>query len=162
MDPEIKFLVLDIDGVLTDGTIGIDGLNSRRLYLRDLDALTRAREAGIEVSFLTGESKPEVEAVVKRCGGGKAVYNAKDKAQGIKELAAELRTNLSNICYIGDARRDIPALQLVGLGLTPADGDSLTKASAHQVLRASGGRGAVAEAVYLLLNPDNNDLIQQR
>jgi len=59
--------------------------------------------------------------------------------------------SLSEICYVADARRDVPAMKLVGLALSPADGDRLAKQAAHVVLEACGGRGAVAEAVDLVL-----------
>ena len=71
--------------------------------------------------------------------------NAKDKETGIKEISWQLNLDLKEICYIGDVRRDIPALKLVGLGLCPFDGDKLAKEAADQVLSACGGRGAVAE-----------------
>jgi D-sedoheptulose 7-phosphate isomerase len=146
-----RVLVLDIDGVLTDGTVGIGSASGRRVYLRDLDALTRARAAGLQIAFLTGESADEVSAVVARCGGGPAKYGAKDKLKGLRELAAELGVELAGLCYVADARRDVDALKIVGLGLVPADGDPQAKRGAARVLAAPGGRGAVAAAVELLL-----------
>ena len=148
---DIKALVLDIDGVLTDGTVAVDGPPAKRIFLRDLDALTLIRQEGIQVAFLTGESEAEAKSVVRRCGGGFAEYNAKDKETGIKEIARQLNLNLTEICYIGDARRDVSALKLAGLGLCPSDGDKLAKAAADKVLTACGGKGVVAEAVDLIL-----------
>ena len=150
-DITIKALVLDIDGVLTDGTVAVEGPSNKRIFLRDLDALTLIRQKGIQVAFLSGESQADAEPVVKRCVSGLAVYNAKDKETGIKEIAQQLNLDLSEICYIGDARRDIPALHMVGLGLCPCDGDKLAKDAADQVLHAGGGKGVVAEAVDLIL-----------
>lgn len=147
----LKALVLDIDGVLTDGTIPADGSNDRRLFMRDLDALTRARDTGIRVAFLTGEPEASVGPVVARCGGGAAVYSAKDKERGLREISGMLETPVDQICYVGDARRDIPALQLAGLSLVPSDGDVHARAAADRVLASPGGRGAVAEAIDLLL-----------
>lgn len=151
MSHNIKAIVLDIDSVLTDGTVAVEGLSCKRIFLRDLDALTLIRRQGIQVAFLTGESESEALPVVKRCGGGLAVYNAKDKETGIKEIARKLNLDLSEICYVGDARRDVPALKMAGLGLCPSDGDKLAKEAADQVLYACGGRGAIAEAVDLIL-----------
>jgi len=150
-DINIKALVLDIDGVLTDGTVAVEGPSGKRIFLRDLDALTLIRQKGIQVAFLTGESETQALPVVKRCGGGLAVYNAKDKETGIKEVTRQLSLDLSEICYVADARRDVPALQMVGLGLCPSDGDKLARYAADKVLNACGGRGAVAEAVDLIL-----------
>jgi D-sedoheptulose 7-phosphate isomerase len=144
-------LVLDIDGVLTDGTVGTTGNRTRRLHVRDLDALARARAAGIQIAFLTGENADGVSEVVARCGGGPAKYGVKDKARGLRKLAAELGVDLGDICYVGDARRDVAALKIAGLGLVPADADTEAKRGAARVLAEPGGRGAVAAAVDLLL-----------
>lgn len=146
-----KALILDIDGVLTDGTVGSEPGGARRLHLRDLDAITRAREAGIQVAFLTGESQEEVSWIVARCGGGQALYGAKDKAQGIQELADKIGIALASVCYVGDARRDVVALALSGLGLAPSDADARAKDAAAMVLEHPGGQGAVAEAVEILM-----------
>lgn len=147
----IKALVLDIDGVLTDGSVNVRGPVEKRIFLRDIDAITMAGKRGILIAFLTGESEAEADPVINRCGGGKAVYNAKDKGKGIKDISNLLGIGLGEICYVGDARRDAAALELAGLGLCPADGDKLAKASADMVLLASGGRGAVSEAVDIIL-----------
>jgi 3-deoxy-D-manno-octulosonate 8-phosphate phosphatase (KDO 8-P phosphatase) len=147
-----KALVLDIDGVLTDGTVGNAPGGERRLHLRDLDAIARARQAGIRVAFLTGEDESEVSWIVARCGGGPVVYNAKDKGRGLRELAGRLGIDITGICYVGDARRDVEALALAGLGLAPADADARARSAATVVLGSPGGRGAVAEAVEILID----------
>lgn len=147
----IKALVLDIDGVLTDGTVDIQGQSRKRVFLRDLDALTLIKKNGIRIAFLSGEDETEAGPVVERCGGAsQVVYQAEDKEAGIREIAQKLNVSLSEICYLADARRDIPALKLVGLALCPADGDRLAKQASHVVLEACGGRGAVSEAVDLI------------
>jgi len=148
---------LDIDGVLTDGTVGINGSSLKRMFLRDLDALTLARENGIKIAFLSGEKESEAKLIVERCGGGIAVYDAKDKEKGMHDVSIELGVNLPEICYVGDARRDVPALRMVGFGLTPADADKLAKSAANQVLTACGGRGAISEAVDLILDIAETD-----
>lgn len=152
MNKKIKTLVLDIDGVITDGTVGIDGPSLKRVFLRDIDALTRARENGINIAFLSGEKESEAKPIVERCGGGTAVYNAKDKEEGMHQVVIKLGVDLAEVCYVGDARRDVPALRMVGLSLAPADADKLAKSAADQVLTACGGRGAVSEAVDLILD----------
>ena len=154
---KIRALVLDIDGVLTDGTVGVNEFSPRRLFLRDLDALSRARSKGIQIAFLSGESEPEIKPIVERCGGGISVYDAKDKKKGLIEMTKKLRMDFSEICYVGDAQRDVPALQMVGLGLAPADADKLAKSAADQILTACGGRGAVSETVDIILEISDPD-----
>jgi 3-deoxy-D-manno-octulosonate 8-phosphate phosphatase (KDO 8-P phosphatase) len=148
----IKALVLDIDGVLTDGTVDVQGRSAKKVFLRDLDALTLAREKGILVAFLTGEDEAGAGPVVERCGSAsRVIYQAKDKEAGIREIALTLGLEMSEICYVADARRDVPALKLAGLALCPADGDRLAKQASHVVLESRGGRGAVVEAVDIIL-----------
>lgn len=145
----IRHLVLDIDGVLTDGTTPLSAAGEKRLFLRDLDALTAARRAGLTIGFLSGE--PDIDHVVQRCGGGPAIAGAKDKSAGLIEIARLMGVAVDEICYVGDADRDAPALDLAGLGLAPSDASHAAVKAANRVLRNAGGRGAVAEAVELLL-----------
>jgi D-sedoheptulose 7-phosphate isomerase len=145
----IRCLVLDIDGVLTDGSERLGESAHISLYLRDLDALTSARQEGLLIAFLSGES--DIEDVVVRCGGGEALAGSKDKRAGLTELAGRLDLPCDEICYVGDADRDGPALELAGLGLTPNDASPAAVQAADRVLRAFGGRGAVAEAVEIIL-----------
>lgn len=114
-----------------------------------------ARNNGIQVAFLSGESEAELKPVVDRCGGGLLVCNAKDKKKGMAETAEKLEMDLSEICYVGDARRDTPALRMAGLGLAPADADNFAKSAADKVLTAHGGRGAVSEAVDIILETNS-------
>ncbi|MBN1472260.1 MAG: HAD hydrolase family protein [Syntrophaceae bacterium] len=101
---------------------------------------------------MSGEDEAEVIPVVKRCGGAnQAICQAKNKEAGLREIARKFDLDLSELCYLADARRDIPAMKLVGLALCPADGDRLAKQAAHVVLDSCGGRGAVSEAVDLIL-----------
>jgi len=154
----IKAMVLDIDGVLTDGTVSVGGVADKRLFLRDLDALTRLRQSDVQLAYLTGEPEQEAAPVVYRCGGGAyVVYQAKNKEKGIREIADKLAMELSELCYVADARRDVPALQLVGLAMCPVDADPRAKQVAHIVLQNSGGRGAVSEAVDLILEGYQNE-----
>lgn len=145
----IRCLVLDIDGVLTDGSESLGASAHKSLYLRDLDALTSARREGLQIAFLSGAS--DIEDVVARCGGGEALAASKDKRVGLTVLADRLDLALDEICYVGDADRDAPALELAGFGLVPNDASPVAVQAADRVLRASGGRGAVAEAVEVIL-----------
>jgi 3-deoxy-D-manno-octulosonate 8-phosphate phosphatase (KDO 8-P phosphatase) len=149
----IKLLVLDIDGVLTDGTVDVEGPSRKRIFLRDLDALTQIKKKGIHVAFLTGEDEAKAGPIVERCDGGDCVvFGAKDKEAGIRGIAGKLGVSLSEICYVADARRDVPAMTRGGRALCPADGDRRAKQAAHVVLAARGGHGAGAEAVDLVLD----------
>lgn len=149
----IKVLALDIDGVLTDGmtTLTESGGEEKRISLQDLDAVTEAKQTGLIVALVTGESTSAVERVAKRFGIERVIQGAKDKVAALKSLSSTLGISLSEFCYVGDANRDAPALAEVGLGLAPANATQSAKGAAHRVLAASGGAGAVAEVVAMLL-----------
>jgi len=149
----ISLLVLDVDGVLTDGTVLLDedGREAKTLFFRDVDAVFAARRAGVRVALLSGEATPLVDVIAGRLEVEAVRAGRKDKDAAIEELAAELGIPLEAVCYVGDAARDAPALALVGLGLAPADAAHAAQDAADRVLDAPGGRGAVEEAVAVVL-----------
>lgn len=148
----IRLLVLDVDGVITDGTVLLlsSGDEVRSVHFHDLDAVARARRDGLDVAIVSGEDSPAGHRVAERFGIAEAVWGAKDKRAALTALTERLGVPLDATCYIGDADRDAPALEVAGLGLAPADATPKARAAAARVLRAMGGRGAVAEAVALL------------
>jgi len=148
----IRLLALDIDGVVTDGTASVvrEG-GDKRISFQDLDAVTILRRQGVEVALVTGEDDESVGRIAERFGVSTVVRGAKDKARALVDLAARLSVDLDEVCYVGDSDRDAPSLQLVALGLAPANATPVAKAAAHRVLAAPGGGGAVAEAVRLVV-----------
>jgi len=150
----IKLLALDIDGVLTDGRtrLGARPPEKKRLAFQDLDAINAAKRAGFSLALVTGESDGSVDLVAARTGVTLVRRGAKDKVAALKELAGELNISLEEICFVGDGNRDAPALACVGLAFAPANATHAARGAAHQILQRSGGHGAVAEAVRLLLH----------
>ena len=151
----IRVLALDIDGVVTDGTAEGDapgdGDAGKRFSFHDLDAITRAKDAGFALALVTGEDGPSVDWIAHRFGIERVKRGAKDKLAALGALASELGTSLDAFCYVGDGDRDAAALSRVGLGLAPANATRAAKAAADRVLCREGGAGAVAEGVSLLL-----------
>src|SRR5512146_1636313 len=153
MSADIRLLALDVDGVLTDGSVNItpSGEESKGIAFRDLDALARARRAGLRVALVTGEEGPLVMAIAAKAGAEFVIPGAKDKVTALEALSANAAVPLSNICFVGDADRDALAFPMVGLSLCPADGSRAARRTASRVLAAKGGSGAVGEAVDFLL-----------
>jgi len=151
---EIKLLVLDLDGVITDGTVTIseDGKESKRFCFHDLDAVSSALNAGLKVAVITGEETAIVKIITDRFGINKVITGAKDKLKALKTLSIEYDISLENICYVGDSDRDAPAIFAAGLGIAPSNASSLAKSSANIVLQTPGGSRAVADVVRLLLD----------
>jgi YrbI family 3-deoxy-D-manno-octulosonate 8-phosphate phosphatase len=148
----VQLLVLDVDGVLTDGAVLLlpDGQEARSVHFHDLDAVGGWRRRGLRLAVLSGEDTPGVRLVAGRFGIDNAVFGAKDKLRGLQDLAGRLGTPLEETCYIGDADRDAPALEAAGIGLAPSDATAAAQAAADHVLSTRGGRGVVVEAVALI------------
>jgi D-sedoheptulose 7-phosphate isomerase len=163
---DVRVLALDIDGVLTDGTAVLNGSDAeeKRFNFHDLDAVTQARRSGLQVTFITGEETTSVDRIAKRFGVELVMKGAKDKISALTVLSSKIGIPLSEFCYIGDGDRDAPALSQVGFGLTPSNATPAAKAAAHRLLSRSGGNGAVAEAVGILrqLQEDNGKEFEKR
>jgi D-sedoheptulose 7-phosphate isomerase len=153
MSSDILILALDVDGVLTNGSVTLTpaGEESKNVAFRDLDALARARRAGLRIAVVTGEEGPLVMAIAGKAGAEFVLPGAKDKVSALEALSANAQVPLSRICFVGDADRDALAFPLVGLSMCPADGSRAARRTASRVLGACGGAGAVEEAVELLL-----------
>jgi YrbI family 3-deoxy-D-manno-octulosonate 8-phosphate phosphatase len=149
----IRVLALDVDGVLTDGSVVLNeaGRETKTLFYRDIDAVFAARRSGLTVALVTGEDTPMVDAIARRLEVDFVYRGEKQKEVVLRRVAADLGVGLDEVCYVGDSPRDAAALPLVGLGLAPADAHETARLAAHRVLAAAGGRGAVAEAYELVL-----------
>lgn len=149
----IQVLVLDIDGVLTDGKVILDdsGRELKTLSYRDIDAVFLAQRRGLQVVLVTGEALPLVDTIARRLEISHVYRGAKDKCQALRSVCTELGVSLQQVCYVGDSQRDADALAMVGLGLAPSDAIRAAQVAAHQVLQHQGGDGAVAEAVEIIL-----------
>jgi 3-deoxy-D-manno-octulosonate 8-phosphate phosphatase (KDO 8-P phosphatase) len=149
----IRLLVLDIDGVLTNGEVILDedGRESKSLFYRDIDAVFAARRAGLAVALVSGESTALVDVIAHRLGVARVYPGRRDKAEALAAIAADHGCAPADVCFVGDSARDAPALELAGLGLAPADAHPAALGAADRVLASGGGRGAVGEAVELAL-----------
>ncbi len=150
--PTIRLVVLDIDGVITDGTVMLLGSGDevRSIHFHDLDAVARLRRLGVAVAIVSGESGASSRLVAERFGVEDAIWGAKDKLGALEQITARHGVALDETCYVGDADRDAPALQAVGVGVAPSDATAVARAAADRVLDTPGGHGAVAATVALL------------
>lgn len=148
----IRMLVCDVDGVLTDGTIsyGSNNLEIKSFNIKDGLAMKLAGWNQLPVAWLTGRSS---DAVARRAAelDVHLYQGAADKETGLLQLAQEVGLAAGEIAYIGDDLNDLPALRLVGLAIAVADAAPEVIACADHVTSAPGGRGAVREAIELIL-----------
>ena len=150
---QLRLLLLDVDGVLTDGTISVSGTGDERksFSIRDGSAILWAKHAGIDVGLLSGRQSP---ATAKRAAELKIaiiVQGETDKRTAFARIATAQSLTNEQIAFMGDDLLDLPVLQLAGLSAAPADACDDVRRRVHYVTRATGGRGAVREFIELIL-----------
>jgi 3-deoxy-D-manno-octulosonate 8-phosphate phosphatase (KDO 8-P phosphatase) len=149
---DIRLLVSDVDGVLTDGTIsyGTGNLEEKAFNIKDGLGLRLATWAEFPVAWLSGRRS---DAVTRRAAelGVRLYDGVSDKNAGLRQVAAEHGVHLAQIAYVGDDLNDLPALALAGLPIAVADAVPEVKEAARYITGALGGHGAIREVVELLL-----------
>jgi 3-deoxy-D-manno-octulosonate 8-phosphate phosphatase (KDO 8-P phosphatase) len=149
----VRLLLLDVDGVLTDGRIILDdhGVETKHFHVRDGSALALWRRLGLRAGVLTGRSSQVVARRAAELGLEPVVQGAGDKAAAFGRLCSELALDPAEVAYMGDDWPDLPVLARAGLAACPADADPDVQAHAHVVADAPGGRGAVREVIAAIL-----------
>ncbi len=150
---KLRLLILDVDGVMTDGRIIIDdnGVESKSFDVRDGHGIKMLQRAGVEVAIITGRKS---EVVLRRAGelGIKHVHQRSlNKLETFEKLKGELGLVDEQAAFVGDDLVDLPVMRRVGLSVAVADADKEVCARAHWVTRNGGGRGAVREVTDLIL-----------
>ncbi len=154
---QVKAVVMDVDGVLTDGTFwwGTHGEEFKRFCFADVAGIALARNAGIKLALISGESSPDGMALVQRFADKLKITHVykgcHDKAAAVRDFAEKNQLQLPEICFIGDDLMDIPAMSVVGFAVAPADAQAAAKARAHLITSRKGGHGAVREVLDAIL-----------
>lgn len=149
----VRLLVLDVDGVLTDGRIylGPSGEEVKVFHVRDGSAIARARAAGIEVALLSGRASPAVCRRARELGIREVHQGVRDKAAALRALARRRGFSLRETAAIGDDLPDREILSAAGFAAAPADGHPGLGPVLHYRCRRGGGEGAVMEVIDLIL-----------
>jgi 3-deoxy-D-manno-octulosonate 8-phosphate phosphatase (KDO 8-P phosphatase) len=149
---KIKLLLLDVDGVLTDGGIYLDdrGVESKRFDVRDGQGITLLQRAGIRTGIITGRSSAVVRHRARELGVEIVYQGVADKAGAYEEIKQLTGLTDEEIAYMGDDIGDIPVLRRAGLAMTVRE-SWLARSRVDYVTRAAGGHGAVREVADLLL-----------
>ena len=149
----IEGLVLDVDGVLTDGRLYYDteGEAHRAFSVRDGLGIALARKAGLRIGIVSGRNSPTVAARADELDIDPCLLGRSDKASALDEVMGSWQLAPERIAAIGDDIIDFPLLTRVGLSMAPADADARLRERVHVRLASDGGRGAVREACELLL-----------
>lgn len=162
----IRFILSDVDGVLTDGSIVIDnaGVESKSFYVRDGYAIKLWRKAGFEFGLLTARNSQVVKLRAAELGIQLVRQGYSEKLPAAKEMMAHAGVDPSEVCYIGDDLPDLSVMYEVGLSATVADAAPEVKQAAKWVMQSPGGRGAVRELIERLLKAKSrwDDFIPNR
>ena len=155
---KIKLLALDVDGVLTDGSIYISpaGEVFKGFNAKDGMGISCALRSGLQIAVITGRQSPIVERRCEELGITLLQQGIKDKRLALQQMAQKLGLVREEIAYMGDDLNDIPAFKASGLNLVPADAAIEVMAVADIITKASGGRGAVREAITMILAAQDN------
>jgi 3-deoxy-D-manno-octulosonate 8-phosphate phosphatase (KDO 8-P phosphatase) len=150
---KIRLVLLDVDGVLTDGVIMIDdrGVETKRFYVRDGQGITLLKQCGIEVGFITGRTSNAVSLRAKELGVRIVYQGIKDKARAYEEIKQKTRLLDEQIAYVGDDAADLPVLRRSGLAVAVKDCWPELRNEVDYVTEREGGKGAVREVMELLL-----------
>jgi len=150
---DVELLVMDVDGVLTDGGLwyGPDGEMFKRFDVKDGHGLVLARLVGLRAAILTARRSKIVEIRARELGLSPVSQGNRDKRAGLFKLLEEAGLPASRAAYVGDDLNDLAPMEEVHLAACPSDACPEARAMAHFVSSAPGGHGAVREIIELLL-----------
>lgn len=149
----IRLVLLDVDGVLTDGRIFVysDGTEGRAFHVRDGHGIRMGQRGGLMFGLLSGRESRVVTDRAEELYITEVHQGVLDKGARYEEIVERLRIPDEQVSYVGDDLVDVPILRRVGLGVAPADAVPEAIAAAHWLTSRRGGDGAVREVVDLLL-----------
>jgi 3-deoxy-D-manno-octulosonate 8-phosphate phosphatase (KDO 8-P phosphatase) len=149
----IRLLVLDVDGVLTDGRLyfGARGEALKAFHVRDGHGIRQLSEAGVDIAVISGRNSPAVARRCRELGIRHLVQGAGDKLAAFQTLLRKLNVPSHHCACVGDDSLDVPLMQTVGLAFAVADAHPDAREAAHHVTSTPGGLGAVREVCDLLL-----------
>ena len=150
---KIRLLILDVDGVLTDGRIIYDEFGDELKHFDVLDGAGLAlwRQEGLKTALITGRTSKLVARRAKELRIDCLIQRASDKRRAYEAVLKRLRVAPEQACAMGDDLMELPILRRAGLAVAPANAVSEVKAACHYVTQRAGGRGAVREVIELIL-----------
>ena len=154
---KIKLLLLDVDGVLTDGRLyyGNNGEEMKAFNIQDGLGIKLLQRAEVQVGIITGRVSTLLERRATELGIHPVVQGREDKLTALQELMQTMDINLDEIAFVGDDLPDLAVIRRVGLGITPANGNSALSSQAHWQTSKRGGDGAVREVAEMILCAQN-------
>ncbi|OMP66112.1 KdsC family phosphatase [Domibacillus epiphyticus] len=155
---QIKLIILDVDGVLTDGKlfIGSDGTEMKSFHVKDGMGISLAKYAGMQIAIISGRKSESVEIRSRELGIDYVYQGISDKLAVLRELMKKTKLNRQQICYMGDDLNDTIIAKNVGHSFAPSDAAAYLKKRVDSVTNASGGNGAVREMIEVILHAQHD------
>ena len=149
----IKLLLMDCDGVLTDGRIWLfeNGEEQKGFHTRDGLGMELWHRAGLRSGIISGRTSRAVEMRARGLGMSFVIQGHENKVQAFADVLKQADVTSTDVAYIGDDLNDIPLMLQSGLGIAVADASRETRDHAHYVTTLAGGSGAVREVIELIL-----------
>lgn len=150
---KVKLIALDVDGVLTDGTLayyGSDGI-AQHFNAHDGAGIARAIAEGIHIALISFRDLPSTRARARDLGIKYLFLGCSDKSSALRQISDFLKIPLGEVLFMGDDRLDIPALETAGISACPANAHEEVKSICNIVTVKSGGHGAVREIIDSIL-----------
>jgi 3-deoxy-D-manno-octulosonate 8-phosphate phosphatase (KDO 8-P phosphatase) len=157
---EIRLLVMDVDGTLTDGAMyyGPDGEVMKRFMTRDGMGITLLHKAGIMTAIITSEDTPIVRARAQKLKIEHVRMGVHDKSTALRSMASDLAIPLEHIAYIGDDVNDLHVMKICGVSACPSDAVEAIRNTANIICTSVGGNGAVREFAEAILRAQNKPI----
>ena len=149
---KIELIVFDIDGVITDGSmiVNADGVEMKRINLKDVDAIFELHRRGFKLAAITGEDTPIVDYFEKRFPWEYFYRGSKTKKDAMLQIEQGTGIPAEKICYVGDGKYDVEPLRYAGLGICPANAIDAARMTAKMILQNNGGEGCLWELLSIL------------
>ncbi len=160
---QIRLLIFDVDGVLTDGRLyfGNDGNEYKAFYSRDGHGIKMLQNNGVTIAIISGRQAASVERRLQELGVYHAYLGVADKTKAFQDLLNRLSLHPEQVAYVGDDLIDLPLMRCVGLAIAVEDADPFVCDQAHWRTSYPGGRGAAREVCELILQAQDR-LEQER
>lgn len=154
---KIRLIVMDVDGVLSDGIIAVNdqGQEHKNFHVRDGSAIVGWLRTGYQAAILSGRSAKCVDIRAKELGIPFVLQGNPRKISGLHHILHQTGYSLAETCFIGDDLPDLPLFGMVGLAASPADAVEEIQQQSHFISRYAGGRGAVNDLIRSLMKVQN-------
>lgn len=159
---QIKLVVFDVDGVLTDGSlfVGDDGQEYKAFHSRDGLGMKLLRKSGVEIGIITARTSEVVKHRMENLDIEHVYQGRLEKLPALEELLAKLGISFEQTAYVGDDIVDLPVMRQVGLAIAVQDAHPLAKQHAHWQTPHGGGKGAARDVCELIMEAQNTLDIQ--